>query len=92
MADSKNSSIGFGSYVRHLSKIVFSSFLVIGLIVGISLLILGESTLNLDIGLDFSAFDGVLVMLGLPIFSVVVCVLLSPVSFFIFRTLSKRRR
>ena len=46
--------------------------------------------MNADVGLDFGAIDGLWVMLGMPIISVLIFVFLSPISFFIYRLLPKR--
>ncbi len=83
--------ISFSNYIKHLSRIIFSSTLTLGLIIGVSLLVIGETSMNFDVGLDFSALDGLLVMLGLPIFSVLIAVVLSPISFFIYKLLSRQK-
>ncbi len=46
--------------------------------------------MNIDLTLDFDAVDGVWVKLGLPVLSILVFSLLSPLSFFIYGLLSKR--
>ena len=91
MANSKRFAISFGSYIKQLSKVVFSSTLILGLIIGVSLLFIGEASINLDIGLEFSAIDGLWVMLGFPIASVLLFVLLSPLSFYIYKLISRRK-
>ncbi len=91
MTGPRESAISFGSYIKLISIVVFSSTLILGLILGVTLLVVGEASTNFDIGLEFATFDGFVVMLGLPIFSVLVCVILSPLSFLIYRLLSKRK-
>jgi hypothetical protein len=88
MTNSGKSAVSFGGYIILLSKIVFSSTLVLGLIIGGVLLVLGETSMDLDIGLDLSAIDGLLLMLGLPVFFLLVFAILSPLSFFVYRLLS----
>ncbi len=46
--------------------------------------------MNIDLTLDFDVVDGVWMILGLPALSILVFLLLSPLSFFIHRLLSER--
>lgn len=71
-------------------RITLSSSFVLGVIVGISLLIFGEATLNLDLDLDFGTLDGLWVIFVLPMIAVLTFVILSPLSFLIYKRLSKR--
>ena len=80
----------FGSYIKHLVKIVFASSLALGLVLGISIFVSGETSMNIDLTVDFDAVDGVWVILGLPLVSILLFSLLSPLSFFIHGLLSKR--
>jgi hypothetical protein len=81
-------AVRFGSYIKHLVKIVLASSLALGLVLGVSIFLSGETSMNLTV--DFDAVDGVWVILGLPVLSVLVFSLLSPLSFFIHKLLSKR--
>ena len=69
---------------------MLSSSLTLGLILGIPLLISGESSMNVNLDLDFGLFDGFWLILGLPVLSIVVFAILSPLSFLIHRLLSRR--
>ena len=80
----------FGSYIKHLVKIVLASSLALGLVLGVSIFVSGETTMNIDLTVDFDAVDGVWVILGLPLVSILLFSLLSPLSFFIHGLLSKR--
>ncbi len=81
----------FGGYIRHLVKIVLSSSLALGLVLGISIFVSGETSMNIDLTLDFDAVDGAWVTkLGLPALSILIFSLLSPLSFFIHGLLSER--
>lgn len=82
--------ISFTVYIKQLCIFVLSSSLVLAVILGISLLIAGESSMSLNLDLDFGVYDGLGVILGLPLLSILIFVVLSPISFFIFRRLSKR--
>lgn len=81
--------MSLGSYIKQLSKYVLSSSIVLGLIVGISLLYAGEATMDVDLTLEFGAFDGLLWIVGLPLLSILVFVILSPLSFWIHRLISR---
>lgn len=89
MVEPESNKIGFAAYFRQLLGVVFSSSLIVALIAGILLLMVGETTANFDIGFEISEFDGLFVMVGLPILLITVCVLLSPLSFVIYRLVSK---
>ena len=80
----------FRSYIRRMVQIVLSSSLILGVIVGVSLLVFGEGTLDLNLDLDFGAMDGLWVILGLPIIAVITFVILSPFSFYVYKRLAKR--
>ncbi len=80
----------FGRYLSQLCIFVLSSPLTLGLMLGISLLIAGESSMDVDLDLDFGVFDGLWLILGLPALSIIIFTILSPLSFFVHRLLSRR--
>lgn len=82
--------MSFSEYVKQLCKCVLSSSVVLGVILGIVMLFAGEGSVNLDMDFDFGALDGFSVVLGLPIISVLIVVLVSPLSFWIHKLLSKK--
>ncbi len=82
--------ISFSSYIKQLCTYVLSSSFILGLILGISVFIAGEGSMNADLDFDFGGLDGLWLILGLPLASVLVFVLLSPLSFLIHKQLSKR--
>jgi hypothetical protein len=63
----------------------------LGLVVGISLLIVGETTAEINLTLEFGPFDGFWWIVGLPVLSILILVILSPVSFLIHRGITKVR-
>jgi hypothetical protein len=87
--DRGRSTIYFSDYIKQLFKYVLSSSAVLGLIIGSALLIAGETTIDIDLTLEFGPFDGIWWILGLPVLSVLLFVILSPLSFQIHRRLSK---
>ncbi len=61
------------------------------LIIGVAIIVNGETTAEIDLTLDFDEVVGVGVILGLPVLSILIFSLLSPLSFFIHKILSKRK-
>lgn len=80
----------YSGYLKQLWKYVFSSSLVLGAIVGIANLVAGESTANVDLEIDMGGVGGLWLIPGLPLLAVLVFVLLSPLSFWIHKLLSKK--
>jgi len=70
---------------------VLSSSLVLGLILGISFLVAGETTMNVDGDITIGAFDGFWLIIALPLVSILLFLLLSPLSLLVPKLLSKRR-
>ncbi len=83
--------MSFRNYIKQLSKFVLSSSVALGLIVGSSLLIAGETTMEVDLTFEFGPFDGIWWIIGLPILSILILVILSPLSFLIHRQITKSR-
>ncbi len=81
----------YGRYIKNLLKTVLSSSLALGLIIGVAIIVNGETTAEIDLTLDFDEVVGVGVILGLPVLSIPNFSLLSPLSFFIDKILSKRK-
>ncbi len=81
--------MSFSSYLKQLCLFVLSSSLVLGLILGISFLVVGETTMNVDGDITVGAFDGFWLIIVLPLLSMLVFVLLSPLSFLVHKILSK---
>ncbi len=81
----------YGPYIKNLLKTVLSSLLALALILGIAIVVNGETTAKIDLTLDFDEVVGIGVILGLPVLSILIFALLLPLSFFIQRLLSKRK-
>lgn len=81
----------FTAYIRQLVKIVFSSSLSLGLLIGIGFLIVGEISANFDIELEIERIDSLWVALGLPVLAVLVFLAVSPLSIFVYRLLPLSR-
>lgn len=81
----------FWNYTKQLCMFVLSSSLVLGLILGITFLVIGETTMNVDGDITIGALDGFWLIIALPVLSLLVFLLLSPLSFLVHKLLSKRR-
>ena len=68
-----------------------SASLALGAIIGVALLILGETAAEINLTLDFAALDGLWFFVGVPVATTLVLLLLSPVSFGIYRLIAGRR-
>ena len=83
--------MSFGTYTKQLCLFVLSSSLVLGLILGISFLVNGKTTMNVDGDITLGAFDGFWLIIALPLLSLLVFVLLSPLSFLVHKLLIRKR-
>jgi hypothetical protein len=77
----------FNNYIKQLCMFVLSSSLVLGFVLSISLLVIGKMSININF--DFEALDALWLILGLPLVSLLILILLSPLSFLIHKLLSK---
>ncbi len=80
--------MSFSSYLKQLVRVVLSSSLALGLVLGILTFIGGDTTAEVDLTLDFEAIDGLWMILGTPVLFILVFLLISPISFFIHALLS----
>jgi hypothetical protein len=83
-------SMTFGNYIKQLIKIGISASLALGAVIGVLLLIVGDTTAEIDLTLEFGALDGIWYLIGLPFVSILVLVLLSPLSYGLHRFLFRR--
>jgi hypothetical protein len=81
--------INFSTYIRALLRMVFSSSVCLGLLAAAIILIVGETSISLDITLDIKRSDSVWVLLGLPIIAIILFAILSPISFLIYKLISR---
>jgi hypothetical protein len=56
------------------------------------MLIAGEAQIELELDLDFGKFDGLALMLGLPVLSTLLFLILSPLSYFVHRQMTKKKQ
>ncbi len=84
--------ITFGNYIKQLVRIGLSSSLALGIIIGLSLLFGGGTTAEIDLTLEFGAFDGIWIVIGLPVLTILACLIISPLSFGIHRLPSIRSK
>jgi len=72
-----------------LLRIVFSSAISLGLLAAAVILFVGETSMNFDIGLDIRRSYSAWVLLGLPLIAILLFAILSPISFLIYRLISR---
>ena len=84
--------MNFREYIAQLAKIVISSSVALGLVIALALLIVGETSMNLEIGLEIETLDSLWVALGLPVLALLVFLAVSPLSLLIYRLLPSVRR
>lgn len=87
----ERSPISFRQYIKQLCLFVVTSSFVLALIIGVALLFYGDGSMNVDGDVEFGDFDGLIVILGLPLLAVLLFVVLSPLSFLVYRALSRKR-
>lgn len=90
MTNAADPTTGFGNYMRVLLKIIFSSTVAVALPVCILILLVGETSVNFEIGLEIEKIDGLWVLLGLPAIATLFFAVSSPISFVIYRILSRQ--
>jgi amino acid transporter len=77
----------FESYLKMLLKIITSSSLTIALLTCILILLVGNTSMNFEIGLEIERIDGFWVLLGLPVVATLAFIMISPISFLVYRLL-----
>lgn len=80
----------FGNYLKTLLKFTISSSLSVGILACMFIVLVGETSMNFEIGLDVEAMDGLWVLLGVPAVVVLVVAVISPISFLIYRLLTRQ--
>jgi hypothetical protein len=84
--------ITFGDYIKQLSKIGLSSSLALAAVISLLLVVVGDTTAEIDLTLEFGALDGIWFLIGLPIIAILILLLLSPLSYGIHRLLHRPLR
>ena len=90
MTDHDDTSLSFTSYLLFLLKLTASSSLALSSLACILIFIIGETSMDFEIGLEIDVFDGLWVLMGLPVITVLVLIVVSPISFVIYRLLFSR--
>lgn len=89
---SRGKTITFGTYIRQLVKFGLSSSAAFALVGFVLLLVVGDVAADIDLTLAFGTVDGVLLLIVLPVITILLLLLLSPLSFRIHRILARPRR
>lgn len=82
----------FGKYVVLQLKVAFSSSLAIGLVLGILVLVIGRAEGSITLDIDVSRSDSVWFLLGVPSAITLLFLIFTPVSFFVFTSISRARK
>lgn len=82
--------MSFKKYLKSLLKMTISSSLTLALLVCILVLLVGETSVEGNIELEIERIDGLWLLLGLPAIAIILSTVLSPVSFFLHRLISRR--
>ena len=83
--------MSFSQYIKLLITVMASSGLLLGVVLGGLLLSQGEMSANIDLTLDFGPFDGLWFPLVVPLLAIVLTVLVSPLSYPLYRLMSPAR-
>jgi hypothetical protein len=81
----------FRRYVGLLVRISVSSSLVLGLAFGIWILFSGGTTAEIDLTIELGRFDGLWMVVLLPVVSLLFLVLVAPLSYVVYRRLPGSR-
>jgi hypothetical protein len=84
--------ITFGNYIKQLFRIGLSASFALAAVISLLLLVAGDTTAEIDLTLEFEALDGIWFLIGLPIITILILLLLSPLSYGIHRLLHRRLR
>ena len=79
--------MSFKQYLQQLVSVTLTSSLALGFVMGAAILIGGGFTASIDLTLEFAQMDGLWLVPGVPLFFLFVFLLLSPLSFFLCRSL-----
>ena len=83
--------MSFGQYIKLLITVMASSGLLLGVVLGGVLLSQGEMSANIDLTLEIGTLDGLWFPLLVPLLAIVLTVLVSPLSYPLYRLLSPGR-
>jgi hypothetical protein len=84
--------MSFVKYLKSLLKFTISSALTVGILACILILLVGEMSMNFEVGLEIEPVDGLWVLLGLPVMAILLLAATAPVSFFVYRLFWGRGR
>jgi len=89
MTDENVSTLSFKAYCLSSLKYTAASSLALGMLACILIFLVGETSMNFEIGLEIDRLDGLWVLFGLPVIAILLLVVISPLSFFIYKTLRR---
>lgn len=84
-SDNRSKGILYKTYLGRLWRIVLSSTLAAGLLLGVAMLILGNVTFDINADIGLTRISALWFILGLPLAALLLFLLLSPLSFWLHR-------
>jgi len=81
--------VKFGKYVALQSKVVFSSSLALGLVLGILVLAFGGAEGSITLDIDISRSDSIWFLLGVPSILTLLFLIVTPISFLVHTSISR---
>ena len=81
----------FRSYIVEMMRGTFSSFLALGLVLGILVLVTGGAEGEISLDIDFSSRDSFWFFFGTPVLMSALFLFLSPLSYLINRAIFRRK-
>jgi len=81
--------VKFGKYVALQSKVVFSSSLALGLVLGILVLAFGGAEGSITLDIDISRSDSIWFLLGVPSILTLLFLIVTPRSFLVHTSISR---
>lgn len=86
----EKNNISYKRYLGLLLKVVTTSSLAAALVLALALLITGDFKMGLDGTLEAGRYDGAWFLVILPLVAGFIFLLLSPISFWLYRLISRR--
>lgn len=81
--------IKYLAYMKLSALVISTSAFSVGVVLAAILAAMGGFSMNLNAGVDLSSFDGVWLALGVPVLALVLAVLVSPLSYLLFKQLRR---
>ncbi len=81
----------YRSYIAETMRVAFSSSLALGLVLGILMLIVGSVEGDISLDIELARWDSLWFVIGAPLLTCMLFLLLSPLSYFIYSIIFRRK-